>query len=108
MSKQRYNQGFGKFGPMEKCNTGEWVKVNDVLPEIADLKTAIHEHTSEARKLICDRDFYKTQMSTLETNLENYYKREDGYFRMSITLAALAFIGWSAFAVVLIRQYLGA
>lgn len=27
-----YNQGFYKFGPMEQCVTGEWVKWEDVEP----------------------------------------------------------------------------
>ena len=27
-----YNQGFYKFGPMEQCSTGEWVKWKDVEP----------------------------------------------------------------------------
>lgn len=26
---KRYNQGFGKFGPMEQCNSGEWMKYKD-------------------------------------------------------------------------------
>lgn len=28
----RYNPGFGSFGPMEQCNTGEWVRWKDVEP----------------------------------------------------------------------------
>ncbi len=27
---KRYNQGFHKFGAMEQCDTGEWVKHSDV------------------------------------------------------------------------------
>jgi hypothetical protein len=27
---KRYNQGFLKFGPMEQCDTGEWVKHSDI------------------------------------------------------------------------------
>lgn len=27
-----YNQGFGKFGPMEQCTDGEWVRWKDVEP----------------------------------------------------------------------------
>lgn len=27
-----YNQGFLKFGPMEQCNTGEWVRWTEVEP----------------------------------------------------------------------------
>jgi hypothetical protein len=31
---KRYNQGFGKFGPMEQCNDGEWVKYDDAARAI--------------------------------------------------------------------------
>lgn len=27
-----YNQGFGKFGPMEHCTDGEWVRWSEVEP----------------------------------------------------------------------------
>ena len=27
---KRYNQGFHKFGAMEECNTGEWIKADEV------------------------------------------------------------------------------
>lgn len=27
----RYNQGFLKFGPMEQCNDGEWIKYEDYV-----------------------------------------------------------------------------
>ena len=28
---RRYNQGFGKVGPMEQCSDGEWVKYEDAM-----------------------------------------------------------------------------
>ena len=31
---KRYNQGFGKFGPMEQCDDGKWVKYEDYEQEI--------------------------------------------------------------------------
>ena len=31
---KRYNQGFGKFGPMEQCDNGKWVKYEDYEQEI--------------------------------------------------------------------------
>ena len=31
---KRYNQGFGKFGPMEQCDDGTWVKYEDYEQEI--------------------------------------------------------------------------
>jgi len=36
---QRYNQGFFKFGPMERCDTGEWVKAKDVDTLRSQVKT---------------------------------------------------------------------
>lgn len=27
---KRYNHGFYKFGTMEECNTGEWIKADEV------------------------------------------------------------------------------
>jgi hypothetical protein len=32
----RYNQGFGKFGPMEQCTEGKWCKSEQVDELIAD------------------------------------------------------------------------
>lgn len=31
---KRYNQGFGKFGPMEQCEDGEWVRFEDADAEL--------------------------------------------------------------------------
>ncbi len=41
MSIQRYNQGFGKFGPMEKCNSGEWCKYNDAMEENESIQSTL-------------------------------------------------------------------
>ena len=35
---KRYNQGFGKFGPMEQCKDGEWVRYEDAEKEFDELK----------------------------------------------------------------------
>jgi len=35
---ERYNQGFGKFGPMEQCKDGEWVRYEDAEKEFDELK----------------------------------------------------------------------
>lgn len=37
----RYNQGFGKVGPMEQCSDGEWVKYQDAEEVIEELKESI-------------------------------------------------------------------
>jgi hypothetical protein len=48
-----YNQGFLKFGPMEQCDSGEWVRWDDVEPflEAAELRveTAIEMENKAAR-----------------------------------------------------------
>ena len=56
---KRYNQGFLKFGPMEECDTGEWIKAVDAdntMNEIkrqgakvfSDLSKKIYEENIEA------------------------------------------------------------
>lgn len=50
-----YNQGFLKFGPMEQCDTGEWVRWADIAPflEAAELRieTAMKAETEAKRDL---------------------------------------------------------
>lgn len=38
---QRYNQGFLKFGPMEQCSDGKWVKYDDVKKRFSDYEDEI-------------------------------------------------------------------
>lgn len=45
---KRYNQGFAKFGPMEQCDDGEWVKYEDVI-ETSD------KWNKYSEELNCDR-----------------------------------------------------
>ena len=44
---KRYDQGFGKFGPMEQCDKGEWVRyeeVRDNLNKISELYSDLHRN----------------------------------------------------------------
>ena len=45
-----YNQGFLKFGPMEQCDTGEWVRWADIAPflEATELGVRIAKESDEA------------------------------------------------------------
>jgi len=45
---QRYNQGFGGFGPLEKCDTGKLMKAEDVLPVINGATLSIREANNNA------------------------------------------------------------
>ena len=88
-----YNQGFYKFGPMEQCTTGEWVKWKDVEPflQAAELRVETSMETEEelrstirtAQRLANDwRELY----FTLKGNTSEAY----GYNRL-----------WRGFAVAL-------
>lgn len=72
-----YNQGFYKFGPMEQCTTGEWVKWKDVEPFLraAELRVETSMETEEelrsanrtAQSLVNDwRELYFTSKDTID------------------------------------------
>lgn len=107
MNIKRYNQGFGNFGPMEQCNDGKWVKADDVLPKLTSLDKEFSELISDLNEATWDRDYYKNKLSTCNENLKFSHKREDSYFRMTVTLASLGFIEFLLLAVVFIRQFVG-
>lgn len=51
---KRYNQGFGKFGPMEQCEDGEWVRFEDAdaeleIQEEVCYERFINEYSAELR-----------------------------------------------------------
>lgn len=59
---QRYNQGFLKFGPMEQCSEGEWVKYNDVAEIQAGLYSArMRTADLEALTAYLDRELRTSQ-----------------------------------------------
>ena len=67
---KRYNQGFAKFGPMEQCDTGEWVKAEEaeVILKAAALRTetAIEDARLEGfKKDVSDRasDYWKEKFN---------------------------------------------
>lgn len=79
---QRYNQGFGCFGPMEKCKDGKWEKVEDAHRKISAL-----EDTA---------DFYEnlwTEAIRREIRIAQ---------RLSVSFA-LACSGWVIIAAALVR-----
>lgn len=43
---QRYNQGFGVFGPLEKCDTGKLAFYADMEAEYIRLQTQVTEETT--------------------------------------------------------------
>ena len=65
----RYNQGFGKFGPMEQEWNGKWVKHEDVVP----LEKTIKELRQQNSKLECEIDNMKIK------NLNMLNKCQDNF-----------------------------
>jgi hypothetical protein len=55
---KRYNQGFGKFGPMEQCNDGEWVRYEDVKSIIKKLQEEVRESHESIIDLYSKANFY--------------------------------------------------
>lgn len=41
MNINRYRQGFYKFGPMEQCNDGDWVKYDDFEEKIYNMRNIV-------------------------------------------------------------------
>jgi len=60
---KRYNQGFGKFGPMEQCKDGEWVKYWDAIKYFDKTNNKYAKDISLMNKLILEEkeeaDFYR-------------------------------------------------
>ena len=53
---KRYNQGFAKFGPMEQCDTGEWVKAEEaeVILKAAALRTETAIEDAKDQEILKD------------------------------------------------------
>lgn len=64
MSINRYNQGFGGFGPLEQCKDGKLVKYNDVIGIIDAYKNRVWQ----LNNLI-------DEVNNYTNNLENSVKR---------------------------------
>jgi F0F1-type ATP synthase assembly protein I len=84
---KRYNQGFGKFGPMEQCNDGEWVRYEDSERVINNLRDDI-------------RNLHRELLITRKVSAENYKKYKIKKYKLFLYLicgmwlgAIAAFIG---------------
>lgn len=65
----RYNQGFGKFGPMEQTWNGKWVKHEDVVV----LEQLLKEYQQKNSKLECSKDKVDLSYSTLLNKCQNIF-----------------------------------
>jgi hypothetical protein len=70
---QRYNQGFGGFGPLEKCSTGKLVLAKDIIP-ILDFyeehaTRVCKETTAEIIAAQQDRSVYAGLVASLSREL---------------------------------------
>jgi hypothetical protein len=77
---KRYNQGFGKFGPMEQTDKGEWVRyeeVRDNLNKISELYNNLnkdllyewHEECIKNADLEADLICYRTGFWAMAASL---------------------------------------
>lgn len=48
---KRYNQGFLKFGPMEQCSSGEWVRYKDHENALNGYMEKLTDSEDKAKKL---------------------------------------------------------
>ncbi len=67
----RYNQGFKKFGPMEQCSDGEWIKFKDHEQVINERDFHYKECLAYWQKLYTGHDKIITQLKTELLATEN-------------------------------------
>lgn len=79
---QKYNQGFGCFGPMEKCDSGKWVKAEDAEKAIAE-------------KVDVAAEYYDLWTKSISREIQNGRKGMAGIL--------IALLGWSIIAVALLK-----
>ncbi len=110
MEIQRYNQGFGGFGPLEKCDTGKLVLADEVLPALETANRRIQgeakyngELREELNGLHAMRDYWAdaTQQAKEERNAhfagETHWKD-----RLNIAVALIV-VYWTACVYDLIK-----
>lgn len=69
-----YNQGFYKFGPMEQCATGEWVRWNDIEPVLRATNLRVQTAMETEQELSGEVEYQTNRVSIWE---EDYYARMD-------------------------------
>ncbi len=66
---KRYNQGFLKFGPMEECDTGEWIKAVDADNTMNEIKRQGAKVFSDLSKKIYEENINLALKLTVVTAL---------------------------------------
>ena len=78
MDFERFNQGFGKFGPMEQCNDGEWVRFEHAAlvlkGERRSFERRLQESNNTIRRLDIERDEAESKVNALEEAICNASK----------------------------------
>ena len=75
MKIERFNQGFSKFGPMEMCSEGQWVKWKDVISFIVNL--ARMKDLEIARLRLKIERYEKMIIMEKHRQLQNKMKKND-------------------------------
>lgn len=93
-----YNRGFYKFGPMEQCATGEWVKWKDVEPFLraAELRVQTAMETEEElrstiRSARSIADDWRELYFTLEGNIDVAYRYNRLWRGFAVALSIILF-----------------
>jgi len=92
----RYTQGFRKFGWMEQCNDGEWVKYEDHFKELIHANTEMSEFCNDRIRVITEsRDEYRDEAYQLKKTLAQVEKAWSRTVDIVVLLSLFIIIGIS-------------
>lgn len=66
---KRYNQGLWKFGPMEQCNDGEWVRYN----QADELINTLHKNYESVSDDFLDLRVLNNELESEIVNIQRSY-----------------------------------
>ena len=75
-----YNQGFGKFGPMEQCTDGEWVRWKDVEPFLHAAELRVMTSMEYERNVQDHLEAYKRRIEEQAKTYENRIRDVKSYY----------------------------
>lgn len=85
----KFNQGFGKFGPMEQCDDGEWMRVEDH-------EKVLEQYVSNEYHKLCV-DTWRDWCNDLQMDVRKYFpykeKFESAIFWVTLSGSALFLMG---------------
>ena len=84
---QTYNQGFFKFGPLEKCNNGELMKSTDVYAYTRSMERTLQAaRTEEAASLTEQYATWRGIAEKRDRELRDLQAEYDGFSKRAITI----------------------